>query len=529
MSSTTTTTTMEWSEEQTHALALFRTGKNLFLTGPGGSGKSELIRRIYQDALSNGRRIQVTALTGCAAILLQSHATTLHRWAGVGLCNGDTKRIVRRVCESKHRKKNWLKTDVLVVDEVSMMSQKILDTLNQIGKIARKNTLPWGGMQIVFVGDFYQLPPVGDIDDPDSCRFCFESPDWFDIFPREQHILLTRVYRQKDPVYASILNDIREGIVRKKHNEVLLSRVRRPVTASPTQLFPRKQQVERINQEEMKKLEGKEECNFVLAHHMDLPLTEAQKNANNTTINHHHQNITQEDKEHEIAYLQNNLLCESYLCLRVGAHVMCIVNREVPLSPGNPEKALLCNGSQGVIVGFVSGFAFPSQQQNAPMSITNNNNNNNNNNKLPLVRFHGFAQDIVITPHVWASETIPGIGVSQIPLILSWAITIHKSQGLSLDTADMDVGSGIFEAGQTYVALSRVKSLEGLYLSSFDYQKIKVNKKVREFYQALCKKTEPTPEPSTHATTTTGTTAAASTDNIRTISLTRNAAVYAYT
>jgi ATP-dependent DNA helicase PIF1 len=137
----------------------------------------------------------------------------------------------------------------------------------------------------------------------------------------------------------------------------------------------------------------------------------------------------------------------------VGAQVMCIVNIQLD------NDDILCNGAQGIVVSIdILG--------------------------LPVVKFKNGYQ-MTMTPHIWPSEVIPGIGVSQVPLILAWALTIHKSQGSTLDIAEIDAGSGIFECGQTYVALSRVKSLEGLYLSSFDASKVRISKKVQEFYLQL--------------------------------------------
>jgi ATP-dependent DNA helicase PIF1 len=166
----------------------------------------------------------------------------------------------------------------------------------------------------------------------------------------------------------------------------------------------------------------------------------------------------EKDIQAELAYLQGNLLCDSEIHLKIGAQVMCVVNIDLEL----PSGEMLCNGSQGIVTGFVE-------------------------NGLPIIKFkNGIEQ--VMARHIWASENIPGIGVAQIPLILAWALTIHKAQGATLDLAEIDVGSGIFECGQTYVALSRIKSLEGLYLTSFDASKIRIHKKVKEYYGKLLQK-----------------------------------------
>ena len=152
----------------------------------------------------------------------------------------------------------------------------------------------------------------------------------------------------------------------------------------------------------------------------------------------------------EYDFLANNIMAEKILELKIGAHVMCIAN--IALNCENQ----IANGSQGIVVGFRNG--------------------------LPLIKFNNIKEPVCIDYYVWISETNKKVAVSQIPLIYAWAITIHKSQGVTLDAAIMDIGKNIFEYGQTYVALSRVKTLAGLYLSSFDYTKISANPKVKKFY-----------------------------------------------
>jgi ATP-dependent DNA helicase PIF1 len=171
---------------------------------------------------------------------------------------------------------------------------------------------------------------------------------------------------------------------------------------------------------------------------------------------------TKEQIQTELMFLQSNLRCEEIVKLKVGAQVMCIVN--IQLDNGD----ILCNGAQGIVTDI-------------------------NLHGMPVVKYKNGYQ-MTMSPHIWPSELIPGIGVSQVPLILAWALTIHKAQGSTLDIAEVDAGSGIFECGQTYVALSRVKSLEGLYLSSFDAKRVRINKKVQEFYEVLEKEVKRTEE-----------------------------------
>jgi len=438
---------MNYSEEQINAFTAYTQGTNIFITGPGGTGKTALIKYIQKDAVRKGFQIQVCALTGCAAVLLECKAKTLHSWAGIGLGTASLDQLTTKIMKNRYAKDNWKNTDILVVDEVSMMSQKLFELLDAIGKTIRKNSKPFGGIQLIFSGDFYQLPPVGDKDDQETTRFCFESLLWSKTFSKENHIQLTKIFRQSDPVYQKILNQIREGKLKRSSNEVLLHNVGRQFAVDnevrPTKLFPTRNKVEQVNTKEMNGLKT-DELEYKLKYHSDLEMTA-------TEIVKRRQ-FTREQIQTELLYLKANLRCDEVVKLKLGAQVMCIVNIELD------NGQTLCNGSQGVITRL-------SEQG------------------LPVVKFGSF--ETVMGYHVWPSENIPGIGVSQLPLILAWALTIHKSQGATLDIAEIDAGSGIFECGQTYVALSRVKSLEGLYLTSFDASKIKVSRKVQEFYNSI--------------------------------------------
>ena len=442
---------MNYSEEQINAFTAYTQGTNIFITGPGGTGKTALIKYIQKDAVRKGFNIQVCALTGCAAVLLECKAKTLHSWAGIGLGTASLDQLITKIMKNRYAKDNWKNTDILVVDEVSMMSQKLFELLDAIGKTVRKNSRPFGGIQLIFSGDFYQLPPVGDKDDAETTRFCFESGLWSQTFSRENHIQLTKIFRQSDPIYQKILNQIREGKLKRSSNEALLHNVGRQIAVDnevrPTKLFPTRNKVEQVNIKEMNSLKT-DELEYKLKYHSDLEMTA-------TEIVKRRQ-FTREQIQTELLYLKANLRCDEIVRLKIGAQVMCIVNIELD------NGQTLCNGSQGVITRL-------SEQG------------------LPVVKFSslGSTFETVMGYHVWPSENIPGIGVSQLPLILAWALTIHKSQGATLDIAEIDAGSGIFECGQTYVALSRVKSLEGLYLTSFDASKIKVSRKVQEFYNSI--------------------------------------------
>ena len=437
---------MELSPEQTQAMQVFQEGGNMFLTGPGGTGKTALIRKMVDFCKTNGKKIQVCALTGCASVLLNCQAKTVHSWAGIGLANGDADFIVKRVATNKYKAAGWKKIDVLIIDEVSMMSQKIFEILDCVGRAVRKDKRPFGGLQVIFSGDFYQLPPVDDKqnEDPAASAFCFESPDWPATFP--VIVQLKKIFRQTDQVYTGILNQIRVGKLFKSALDTLTPHIGKtlPSTFIPTILLPRRRDAELINAAELEKLPS-EKKTFTLTRAEMLP-EKAQQTPKAQ------EQISAEQREMEYTFLTNNIMADKEIVLKKGAQVMCIAN--IDMESAEP----IVNGSQGIIVDFVGN--------------------------LPLVQFNNGVRRTV-GYHTWSSESFPSIGVKQIPLIYAWAITIHKAQGVSLDMAQIDAGSNIFECGQTYVALSRIKSLEGLYLTAFNPQKIKVNKKVQEYYKTL--------------------------------------------
>ncbi len=447
---------MNLSPEQQLALDEFTLGKNIFLTGPGGSGKTELIKRMVLLSEQKNKKYQVCALTGCAAVLLNCKAKTIHSWAGIGLANGSIEEIVRKVIGNKFKLAAWKKIDILIIDEVSMMSLKLFEILDLIAKKVRKQlTKPFGGIQVVFSGDFYQLPPVGN--DEMTSAFCFESSLWDTTI--DAVVQLKTIFRQTDKTYTDILNQIRVGKLYKSSLEKLSEHVNKPIPSTllfkPTILLPRRKDVDLINITELNKLGDAEQYKYNLTKVMptDLGGTMNEK-FKKMSLAGDVAEISDSQKEMEYSFLENNIKADKEVILKKGTQVMCIANIDM-----ESEKPIV-NGSQGVIIDFVGGF--------------------------PLIQFNN-GERRTVGYHTWISENFASIAVKQIPLILAWAITIHKAQGVSLDLAQIDVGSNIFECGQTYVALSRIKSLEGLYLTAFNPQKIKVNKKVQDFYTTLLK------------------------------------------
>jgi ATP-dependent DNA helicase PIF1 len=458
----------ELSKEQEFVINKCINGENMFITGNAGVGKSlviKVIKNIYLPSKNitnlntilekyknvEYKNIQVCAMTGIASVLLECCAKTIHSWSGIGICNGTNEQILTKIKNSSYYRSNWRDIEVLIIDEVSMMSQYMFELLDFIGKNIRRCNKPFGGIQVILFGDYYQLGPISkDPNDKPKKNFCFESPLWFDTFPKQNNIELIKIFRQTDEKFKQILNQIREGKIRRSVNEFLIDYVGRDKNLEiiqPTKLFPKRSQVDYINSFEMDKLQG-EIYDYDISHVIDLPMTEKQLRAR--------KQFTDDQIALELAYLQSNIPCEKNISLKLGAQVMCVVN--INVSDTKP----ICNGSQGIIIGFDG--------------INNN----------PIIKFsRGF--DYIMSDYTWASETIPGIGVKQMPLMLAWALTIHKSQGATMDAIEVDAGTGIFECGQTYVALSRVKTLEGLYLSAFDINRIKVNKKVIDFYDNLRK------------------------------------------
>ena len=419
---------MELSDSQAEAYDAYLSGENVSLSGAGGSGKSTLVRRIYDHALECDKNIQICAMTGCASLLLNCKATTIHSWAGLGVQLKGSVSEMSRQCLSKYGVKAKIRSvDILVVDEISMLSKKQFEIIDSICRKARASDMPFGGIQLIFSGDFFQLPPIGD--DDDSRAFCFESSLWNTTFRKQ--VELTTVFRQKNERYVKILNQVRKGRISRKSFDILsncIGKDRGNSDIKPTRIYPLRKMVDRVNKTHLDELEGE-------IHTYTAKVKELKSGVDAKAI--------------EI--FKNQISCGLSLDLKVGAQVMCVVNMD--LSSEQP----ICNGSCGIVKSFTGGY--------------------------PTVQFTN-GLEITITPHSWLSHD-EKIEICQVPLILAWSISIHKSQGATIDMAEIDIGSGIFEYGQTYVALSRVKSLDGLYITSIDPWQIKANPKVLEYYNGL--------------------------------------------
>jgi len=450
------------SKEQETALKKFHEGHNLFLTGPAGTGKSFLIDQMVKSADQRGLSIQVTAMTGVAAVLLGKRARTLHSWSGIQLAKDEPHVTAQRVLKQQRYKNNWKQARILVVDEVSMMSKHVFDTLQQVAATVLPpiENRPFGPLQVIFVGDLFQLPPVGQTQDEQLP--CFESAQWSSTFAHENHIELKTVFRQSDPVYAAVLNQVREGQLDEEGLQLLKGRVQAPPSDRPlTRFFPKRAAVDHINREAFAALPPDPTHTYPVGICTNMRFFVD----TGAAFRFPSKKSTTQEREREVQTLLAHAQLTEPLSLRLGTLVMCTCNWDMALG--------IVNGSQGKVVEFTSTQMIKVFDQYVPI-------------QLPVVQFHN-GYKTALPPKVWQSSADPTIAVSQIPLVPCWAMTIHKAQGATLDAAEMDVGNDIFECGQAYVALSRVKTLDGLFLRSFNAQKIRANPMVKAFYAKIRK------------------------------------------
>jgi ATP-dependent DNA helicase PIF1 len=427
------------TEEQRKAYDLVEQGKSIFLTGPGGTGKSFLLKTMFEMIPDRrGKHVAVTALTGCAALLIGRFAKTLHSWAGIGLGRESSAVLAATIRRSGKALRRWLGTDILIIDEVSMLTPELLEKLDEVAKILRRNSSPMGGLQVVFVGDFYQLPPVNK-DKEKEIPFVFECLAWKDIV--QETVCLTQILRQDDPTFHTILDEARHGTLSQESLAILKKRVNLPwqqLKIRPTLLFTRRVEVDMVNERNLKSLQG--ERKIFKAETTFVPVE--------TTVG-----LTKESVEvkRAVEKMDKDGPYMPELILSEGAQVMLLTNLDY--------DAGLVNGSRGVVVGFDT-------------------------NSAPLVQFLR-GNPVPVPTSSWESTEIEGLSRKQIPLKLAYAITIHKAQGATLDCALIDIGTSTFECGQAYVALSRVKNLDSLYVWDVEPTAFRAHPKVLEFYKSL--------------------------------------------
>jgi ATP-dependent DNA helicase PIF1 len=328
--------------------------------------------------------------------------------------------------------------DCLIIDEVSMMTPDLLDKLDLIGRGIRKATakLPFGGLQVILVGDIYQLPPVNNND----LAFIFEAKIWKEVI--KDIVTLNTIHRQSDSVFLKVLQEAREGNLSEESIAILETRRNnkwKKLEIKPTLLFTRRADVEQINMAQLKKCQGP-----------DVTF----KARTVYSVGAFSMHASEQEKMYNIERMDKNGAYVPELTLRVGAQVMLGTNKY-------SDEYGLVNGSRGVIERFCDG---PEP--------------------LPMVKFKN-GEVIIIERASWASEDLPGLTREQIPLRLAYAVTIHKAQGATLDCALIDIGDNTFEYGQAYVALSRVKSLDCLYIWDLAPNAFMVHPKVKAFFAEL--------------------------------------------
>lgn len=394
---------------QALALEIMLSGESVLLTGPAGAGKTFVLNQFIRLAKAEGKHVSVTATTGLAATHLGG--TTIHAWAGIGVLDELPSNFAQHV--SKGRRDIIEKTDVLIIDEISMLHDYRLDMVDTACRLVREEPdLPFGGIQVVMSGDFFQLPPINRGDSRGG-GFVVHSDVWQELDPTICY--LEEQHRQDDEKLLDILNALRSGEVRRYHAEQLIERTEVELPEGDlTELHTTNVDVDRINEIRLMELEGDE-----------LSYEQSTKGAANY-----------------VESLQRSVLAPPQLRLREGALVMAVKNA---------ADRKYANGSLGTVVDFDV--------------LTN----------YPIVEFRS-GKVVTMVPETW--ELRDGdkkrASITQIPLRLAWAITVHKSQGMTLDAARIDLTKAFVE-GMGYVALSRVKNLENLYLVGINRMALRVS------------------------------------------------------
>lgn len=398
-------------------------GANVLLTGPAGSGKTYVLNEFIRRAKREGKLVAVTATTGLAATHLGGN--TIHAWSGIGIHDEIGKYFEENLL--KGRRDIIESTDVLVIDEISMLHDFRLDMVDEVARRVRRDDRPFGGLQVILCGDFFQLPPVNRQAGRQG-SFVVNAEVWEEFDPVV--VYLQEQHRQDDDAFLEILNAMRAGDVRRRHAELLLERVNAPLDhGEATELHTVNIDVDRINEAKLTGIEGGEE---------------------------YYEMVTT-GREVYVETLKRSCLALETLVLKKGALVMCIKN--------NAEKRY-ANGTLGTVIDFEKDTHYP------------------------IVNLHS-GRTITITPETW--ELRDGdkkrASVTQIPLRLAWAITVHKSQGMTLDAARVDLRKAFVE-GMGYVALSRVRNLQNLSLVGINRMALQISPEALEIDKQLRTKSE---------------------------------------
>ena len=416
------------NEEQMELLRELKNGKNVFITGPAGVGKTTVVNEFREWCKRNFKRLGVTSTTGVSALLIKG--TTLHRWAGIGLGTGTVEQLIAKI-KFKPAEKNWTQTDILIIDEVSMLTFELLSKLEVIARRLRRSEKLFGGMQIIFSGDFCQLPAIN------SDYILFETP----LFKNLVHktFYLKTIHRQSNTNFQKILMEARMGNLSPESIDCLKQRITKNLPTingvTPTVLHARKVCVEEENRKQINELKKAGNISTIFK-------------ASITVQSKHGKNISMAQDE----FLRHSMLnsCVAYEILELckGTQVMICANIDLELG--------LANGTRGVVKQI-------------------------NDDHIIITLVNGDIH--TVNPWKWELEDESTITtMHQIPLIPAFSVSIHKIQGATLDLVAVNLGSSVFEYGQAYVALSRVRNLDGLFLTKFTPKVIKTHPAVLQFY-----------------------------------------------
>lgn len=399
-------------------------GAPVFLTGPPGAGKTYVLNEFIRRAVKRGKKVAVTASTGIAATHIGG--TTIHSWSGLGIRDQLSDFDKQWLRDNERLRKRYASADILVIDEISMLHGKRLDMVNEACKILRDSDAPFGGLQVILVGDLFQLPPVNR--GGEAVDFAHTSAAWAELNPAICYI--TEQHRQTNDRLLDVLQAMRHGEIEQWHQETLAERLgRQPDADTPvTRLYAHNVDVESINQR-----------------HLDA-LGEGGKTFTMYT----------KGSSAKVEQLVKSVLAPQTLELKVGAEVMFVAN--------NFAEGFV-NGSRGQVVSFENG--------------------------RPQIKLLSSGRIIAVEPHSWTltEDGKKRAEVVQLPLRLAWAITIHKSQGMSLDAAEIDLGKS-FTPGMGYVALSRVRSLDGVFLTGMNNMAMQLHPDIFAFDEQLRRASE---------------------------------------
>lgn len=406
------------NHEQQAAFQAVVDGKNIFLTGPAGTGKSYVINEIRRWAHAKEKQFTLTALTGCAAVLIDGK--TLHSTLGLGLGDKPVEIIVQKMKRcNKTQYVKLQKLDLLVIDEVSMMSDELLEKVSAVLSLIKSNTNVFGGVQVVLAGDMCQLGPV-------SGKWCFLSPLWSELV-EEMHVLKTVVRQSGDKLFMQILHFLRKGKCTPKILDKLLTcRETQFVEGiKPTRLYPKRANVDKINQREYDTL--------VNAGALENVYVTRPVSANTTK------------GEAAMTWAKN---------VGISMHVKLCVGAQVVVTANIDQDTGVINGTRGVVIDV---------------------------GVEPTIKLLD-GRDILIKMRKTKDDS-EKLEVEYMPLKYAWCLTVHSAQGMTLDAAEIDLGDSIFAHGQAYTALSRVKNLKSVRIIGIDVDSFIIDPLVKKLYQ----------------------------------------------